>query len=320
MELVMDRWQRRVVFVGWPLVIVALVALPLLLVGDHLPDPLATRFHPGGEATGSTPFATWVVVQVVIALLCSTALVRNGRRPTPDTPVIAAVASFIGLFVGWIGWSIAFANEGHDDWHEVTLGAGAIAGALGSAMGCTIPVVLMARRIAPARPPHPSAAIPFGPDEHPAWFGHTRSIGFAVAGAANVALGIVVALMSDAAVGALLAVIGLLLASFASVVVIIDERGVGVRSGLLGWPRLRLPLGLIEEAEPTDVRPLRFGGLGYRGSLRLFRAAAWVLRAGEGLQLQLRGGQRFTVSIDDADEAAAVLNGLVARAATPRTA
>ncbi|HJR25638.1 MAG TPA: hypothetical protein VJ804_09205 [Acidimicrobiales bacterium] len=314
MELEMDRWQRRVVFGVMPVVMVGIVVVTALVTYGDLPDPVATRFHPDGHATASTHRASWLVVQLIIAVLCAGLLVRIGRKPRPDAPILAATAAFVGFLTGSLWVFVSLANRHHVDWHDVTLGNGAIAGALGGAIGWTIPVVLMARRIAPPRPAYPNRAIAFGPDERPAWFGHTTSVGFAVAGAANITLGVLIALVEQVWVGALVFGIGLLLVSFASVVVTIDERGVGVRSGPFGWPRIRLPLGLVEEAEPTHLGPTTWGGWGYRGSLRLFRRAAWVVRSGPGLRLQLVGGQRFFVSVDDADEAAAVLNGLVARA------
>jgi len=319
MELVVDKWQRRMVFVVLPVVILGLVVVAAGLTWGDLPNPLATRFHPDGSATGSMPRNTWLVMQLAVAGLCAGELAHIGRRPTPDAPILAAVASFIGFLVGLLGLFIAMANEGHADWHDVTMGNGAIAGALGGAIGWTLPVVQMARRIAPPHAPYANRAMPFGPNEHPAWFGHTRSIGFALAGVANIALGMVIVVTNQAWVGVVVFAIGIVLLGFTSVVVVIDGRGIGVRSGPLGWPRIRLPLGVIEEATPVIVRAMAVGGWGYRGSLRLFRRAAWVLRSGPGLELQLRGGQRFTVSIDDADEAAAVLNGLLARAAMPRS-
>jgi hypothetical protein len=315
MELVMDRWQRRMVFVVMPVVMVALVAVPAVLVWGDLPHDVATRFHPDGHATASQPRDTWLVVQLGISLLAAGTLIAIGRRPKPDAPTFAAVAAFVGFLTGSLWCFVTLANEGHVDWHGVEIGTGAIAGALGGAIGWTVPIVLMAKRIAPPRPRYDNRAIPFGADEHPAWFGHTTSVGFALAGAANIVLGVIIVLTTQVWMGLLVAAIGLILASFMSVVVTIDERGLGVRSGALGWPRIRLPLDLVEEAQPVEVRAMAFGGWGYRGSLRLFKRAAWVLRSGEGLRLQLRGGQRFVVSVDDADEAAAVLNGLLARAA-----
>jgi hypothetical protein len=318
MELVMDRWQRRMVFGIMPAVMVALVVLPAVLVRDDLPDPLATRFHPDGHATSWTPYATWVVVQLGISLACAIGLTAIGRRPKPDAPAMAALCAFVGFFTGVLFLGTALANRGVADWHDVTLGDGVLLGALGGALGWTLPVVLLAKRIAPPYPVYANQAVPLGPDDHAAWFGHARSAGFAVAGGVNVVLGLVVAVVEQLWVGALLVALGLVLASFATVLVTIDERGIGIRSGLIGWPRVRFPLSLIEEAELAEVRPIGLGGWGYRGSLRLFKRAAWVLRAGEGLRLQMRGGQHFVVSIDDAGEAAAVVNGLVARrSATP---
>ena len=318
MELVMDRWQRRMVFGVMPLAMVALVALPAVLLRNDLPEPLATRFHPDGHATSWTPYATWVVLQLGISLACAIGLVAVGRRPRPDAPVMAALCAFVGFFTGVLFLGTGLANRGVADWHDVTLGDGVLLGGLGGALGWTVPVVMMAKRIAPPYPVYANRSMPFGPDDHAAWFGHTRSAGFAVAGGVNVVLGLVVAVVEQLWVGALLVALGLLLASFATVLVTIDGRGIAIRSGLIGWPRVRFPLSLIEEAEPAEVRPIGLGGWGYRGSLRLFKRAAWVLRAGEGRRLQMRGGQHFLVSIDDAGEAAAVLNGLVARhAATP---
>ena len=54
------------------------------------------------------------------------------------------MAAFIGFLTGSLWCFVALANEGHADWHDVELGSGAIAGALGGSLGWTIPVVLMA--------------------------------------------------------------------------------------------------------------------------------------------------------------------------------
>ena len=86
----------------------------------------------------------------------------------------------------------------------------------------------------------------------------------------------------------------------------------GVRtSAAPGWPTVTIPLDRIASAEAIDVRPMRWGGWGYRGSLRVFRRAAWVVRAGPGLKLDLRDGKVFVVTVDGADDAAAVVTALL---------
>jgi hypothetical protein len=101
-----------------------------------------------------------------------------------------------------------------------------------------------------------------------------------------------------------------------SVDVSVSEHGVRVRAGAVHWPRVQLDLAEIEAAHAVDWKPLQWNlvsGWGYRGSLRLFRKAAWVLRSGPALELDLTGERRFVVTVDDAEEAAAVLNGLLVR-------
>src|SRR5205814_476533 len=109
--------------------------------------------------------------------------------------------------------------------------------------------------------------------------------------------------------GVVLVLAGVGLMEFCSVQVTAGAGGVRVR-GPLGWPRVVIPLARVESAERITVQPMQWGGWGYRGSLRLFRRAAWVVRRGDGLKLNLRDGKVFVVTVDGASEAAAVVNGL----------
>jgi hypothetical protein len=92
--------------------------------------------------------------------------------------------------------------------------------------------------------------------------------------------------------------------------VLVDAEGLRVTSaGVLTW--LRVPLSTVAFADRSELHALRdFGGLGLR-----FRpdARAFVTRTGEALRVVQRDGTRTYVSMDDAEEAAAVLNGLVTR-------
>ena len=81
-----------------------------------------------------------------------------------------------------------------------------------------------------------------------------------------------------------------------------------VAYGWLRWPSTRIGIDAIRQATAIDVRPSAWGGWGYRGSLRLNRRAAVVVRAGEGLRLDLRGGRVFLVTVDGAVNAAGLLN------------
>jgi hypothetical protein len=108
-------------------------------------------------------------------------------------------------------------------------------------------------------------------------------------------------------------VIGVALVACSGVEVTVSRQGVRARSSTLHRPSTSIPLDEVETASAVDLEPAGWGGWGYRGDLRLFKRTAWLPRRGHGLELQLTGGRRFAVAVDDADEAAAVLNGLVAR-------
>jgi hypothetical protein len=94
---------------------------------------------------------------------------------------------------------------------------------------------------------------------------------------------------------------------FASIRVLIDDDGLKVFYGAWGWPVTWIQLEEIEQVYAIDVKPMSWGGWGYRGMLSLFGRAAVVLRGGEGLRLDLSRGRIFVVTVDDASTGAAVL-------------
>jgi hypothetical protein len=70
--------------------------------------------------------------------------------------------------------------------------------------------------------------------------------------------------------------------------------------GTLGFPRVSIPIDQIAQVSTLDIKPIRWGGWGYRGSLRAFKRAAMIVRAGEGIRIDLNGGRIFIVTVDDA--------------------
>jgi hypothetical protein len=103
-----------------------------------------------------------------------------------------------------------------------------------------------------------------------------------------------------------------LLATTAAWRVRIDSRG-AITEGLLGLPRFTVPLADIRSARVVSVDPLAdFGGWGVRWGSG--RSLGIVLQAGEALELERLDGRRFVVTTPDAERAAALINGLRARA------
>jgi len=129
-----------------------------------------------------------------------------------------------------------------------------------------------------------------------------------------IAIGAVLVVSARSAIGALPAALLLLVyLAFGWIRVSVDARGLRIRYGLLPWPVTSVPLGDIRRVERIDLRPLQWGGWGYRGSRKAFRRAAVVLRGGDAIKLQLTDGSEFAVTVDDAATGAALLAGLLGR-------
>ena len=100
----------------------------------------------------------------------------------------------------------------------------------------------------------------------------------------------------------------------------VDRGGVAVR-GVVGWPRLTIPMHDVRRAEVAHVNALRdFGGYGQRicvyGRLRGVRGL--VLRSGSGLLITRSDGSRDLVVVPDAAVAAVLVNASVSQAHSRR--
>lgn len=107
-----------------------------------------------------------------------------------------------------------------------------------------------------------------------------------------------------------LAVVFLALA-FASARVTVGPKAVVVGLGPWGWPRRRVALDDIRRATNTNVDPMSYGGWGYRVKRGV---TAVVVRRGDALQLDLNNGRSFTVTVDQADQGASLVNHYLASA------
>ena len=92
--------------------------------------------------------------------------------------------------------------------------------------------------------------------------------------------------------------------------VTVRATGVTVAYGLRGWPYQHIGLADIVGARVEWVGWRSSGGLGYRGSLRLFKQARVLARHGECLRLDMAGGRRLWVSVDQAEGAMVALADL----------
>jgi hypothetical protein len=142
------------------------------------------------------------------------------------------------------------------------------------------------------------------------WDGEARGPTLLATGAIQALAGVLALVFSLTILGAVLVLSSLLVLTFAHDQVRIDDRYLHVR-GWLPLPSLRLPLEQVESVEVLDLQPMRWGGWGYRGSLRAFGKAAWVVGSGPGLVLHLTRGRTFAVTVDDAEAAAGVIRSRI---------
>ncbi|MFJ2113350.1 MULTISPECIES: hypothetical protein [unclassified Streptomyces] len=108
--------------------------------------------------------------------------------------------------------------------------------------------------------------------------------------------------------------LGLLIASAAflalgSVRVSVTARGVTVTSLLFPFLRRRIALGKISRASAQWARPSELGGWGYRW---MPGRSAVSLREGDALWLDLVTKKQFVITVDDADNAARLVNEYLA--------
>ena len=101
-----------------------------------------------------------------------------------------------------------------------------------------------------------------------------------------------------------------LILAFRRLDVTVSAAGLTIAYGLKGWPRQHIRNSEIVGGGVERVGWRSSGGLGYRGSLRLFKQARVLVRHGECLRLNMTGGRRMWVSVDQAGGAVVALGDL----------
>ena len=290
-------------------VAIAIVGVaPWLLLWSSLPEEVATHWDLYGDANGHMARGiAFAVLGGVSAVLAVAAVLRSRDMASPVLAFVATVLAFASL-------GTVLANRDQTDWRDASLSLAWVVLGLVVAVGAAL---VFARSVKYAPPKDVKAArptMPVGEHERLAWSGtgHSGSLwGIAV----FLAVGGLLLYINTGGAGLVMLLVTALVAELSAVRVVIGAHGVRI-TPRFGFPWMTIPLEKIESAEAIEVQPLSWGGWGYRGSLRFMQRAALVVRAGPGLKLNLRKGAVFVVTIDGADEAAAVVNGLLT--STPR--
>ncbi|WP_051326188.1 hypothetical protein [Glycomyces tenuis] len=293
------------------------------LLGDRLPDPMAV--HWGGSAPDRSQAPSVFGAQLTGLYLLGALFAASipwradlGRRAVRRS-LGAGLGLWTGVAIGATG-GIAAANLDAASWELAVLDGGDAAIMAAFAIGAPLLGALVGFALA-AGPDRASRSVAIPAAELPAgakvaWSGRQGSpvsYGFAIAASALLLYAALI-VESDASVPLTafgLVAVWAVYALFNGVAVTVGARGVQLRLGLFGWPRVRIALEDIVSARAEDLSPADVGGWGYRvGPAR----TAVMLRGGECLVLARTGGREFAVSVDGAAEAAALVNGLLKRA------
>jgi len=288
------------------------ILLCWLLVHDELPRRLATHFGLDGTPDGySSPGPFTLVFGIVTAILAGlgiAGLVLARRQ---------AVVRVAVALAGWMAWlfaaivvSVLWPQRGiadgivHLRWFGSLLPIG-IACVLGLAIhGLVPPGESALSSTVPAR-----ASYTLKPGERATWVGRARSRAFLVIGVVVALLG-AVAVVWLGPVALFAAFIGLIIGWTSEILVRVDDRGVSAHFGPVGWPSFRTPLARIEAADAQLIEPMQWGGWGFRFGRR---GTALVVRRGPGLVLSRRGASDLAITVDGAEQAAELVNALLAR-------
>jgi hypothetical protein len=318
-----ERAVRIVVGAVLPAFFVVLAITPWLVAWSDLPERVAKQWALDGVPRSSIvkegALAYSLVLTLIGAIGMSGTMWRRGSRANARSAARgAAVFAFVGA-VSWLsGLVIVAANRDQATWRTAELSGAGLPVVIGGALLIAVAVIGLAQRVEPAHvSPTTRPRLPVAPGELLAWTGRASGRGLAALACVTGVVTVGVGATGSPSTATIFLIVTVVVGLFASVRVTVGVAGVRVTAGT-GWPRLTLPLERIEVADSIDVRPMEWGGWGYRGSLRLAKKAAWVLRRGPGLHLSLRDGGTFVVTVDDAPEAAAVVNALLPATSTPR--
>jgi hypothetical protein len=302
--------------VALPATLVVLALLPLVLFEARMPEPLASHWGLRGTPNGAMAHAKLLFIVAVIAcgaalIMCFSAFRRSAGRG--EITSLMALAGFMGGLVAALSWTTTRANLDATTWQQAShLGIGQIMVPVGMGIALAALVARFSRALETASPVEAGTILTAGlaPGARAIWVGTARATWAAPVAIIILAIGVFTQIWKPA-FGFIHLAVGLLCLLFTSICVTVDRNGVRIAYGLLHWPVQRVALGEIQQASMLQVKPLEWGGWGYRGSLKLMRRAAIVLRAGQGIRLELAGDRTLVITVDDAEQAAGVINDLI---------
>ncbi|WP_341939804.1 DUF1648 domain-containing protein [Microbacterium sp. LWH10-1.2] len=314
-----------------PLVLTAAAAVVVIAWLPSLPDPVVTHWGVSG-ADGFGPPTTYLwlllgiglVLPVLMAVTTLSAVGAHwGGAARLMGALAAGMAAFAaGMSLGSLGMQHGLADAGE------TPGVGGVMALSFAALlvvGAVAWAVQPRVRAEQGRTLEPRHAVHVADGERVVWLGTASMPRLALIAVSVLLLGIagLAAFMLGTGVDGgwvvalSLVVIVIAMATATAFRVRVTPEGFSARA-LVGWPRISIPLREIESARAVDISPFgEFGGWGWR--IAVDGRTGIVMRRGAAIEISRRDKRPFIVTIDGAEEAAALLQAYVERgAATPR--
>ena len=326
--------RARLVF----LLVAVVVPVALTAIGvavsvawiPEVPDPVVTHWGAGG-ADGFGPASTyiWLGIGVGLALPVLMAIITLGAVGAHW----GGAARMMGaLAAGLSGFAVALTvgslgiQRGLSDATQAPAIGGVVLLSFATLIVVAGAAWVVQPRVRPeqGRTLEPRQAVRVSDGERVVWVGTTTMPRAALVGIGVLMFALVVLavfMFSSGVAGwwvvaVAVIVVGAALSTTAAFRVRITPEGLSVRS-LTGWPRTMIPLGQIDSARAADISPFgEFGGWGWR--IAVDGRSGIVMRRGAAIEVTRRDRRSFIITIDGAEEAAALLQAYVDAAGRDR--
>lgn len=291
----------------------------LISIRGRLPDPLAIHYGAGGVADGyaSSEAVIWYGSVVLLVLTIAMTLLSfvGGRQMVGSRALAGAPLGVTTLLATLLTVTVvdqidlpSSVNHRMPGWTvAVPLAAGAVGWVLGALIDGPEPEV----------PPGALSSDPALPRYDLGGTGTVVWQGTAAPGVALVILScVVLAVVTAVALLVdpwLFLVVGVVLAAILSTIlfrVTVGRSAVLISGGLLGLPRFRVPLDRVVAARAVSTSARSWGGWGLRV---MPNRTGIITRHGPALEIERSDGARLLVTVERPDEAAGVVNALLAR-------
>ena len=312
-----------VVAVVVPVLITVIGIVVLLAWLPSLPPQVATHWGvDGADAFGPATTYLWILLATGLGLpvvMAVITLAAVGSHWGGAARLMGALAAGLSVFATALALGSLAIQRDLADSTDVS----GIGGVIALSLGALVVVGGVAWVVQPrVRPESGSVLLPkhivhIAQGERVVWVATTSMPRAALSALLVLLLGLVALaaymLITGVQGGWIVAVVVVILASAMAATttfrVRVTPEGFAARA-LLGWPRATIPLDEIESARAVDISPFgEFGGWGWR--IAADGRTGIIMRRGSAIEITRRDRRPFIVTIDGAEEAAALLKAFV---------